>query len=209
MRVNKFYHDYMQARKNAQSRLYRLQKQGYYGYKIPAIPKRITEGSIRRLENLTRSSMIPKMQFYDYETQQSYPGIQGEKIRKSYKVQRPKDATVSNTAGSDILDSHIIDMFLNEIGMYLTNKAFAPGIYRVQSFIDNMISEYGKHQVALALEAERKAGNVQLPRILYKDQVDSFLSGFKMHILDNDLTSADILDAVGFEYVTDDEYEEF
>lgn len=186
-----------------------MQKQGYYGYKIPAIPKRITEGSIRRLENLTRASMIPKMQFYDYETQQSYPGTQGEKIRKTYKVQRPKDATASNTAGSDVFDSYIIDMFLTEIGVYLTNKAFAPGIYRIQSFIDNMISEYGKHQVALALEAERKAGNVQLPRILYQDHVDNFLYGFKMCILDNDLTSADLLDAVGFEYVTDDEYEEF
>ena len=209
MRVNKFYHDYMRARKNAQSRLYRLQKQGYYGYKIPAMPKRITEASIRRLENLTRASMIPKMQFYDYETQQSYPGIQGEKIRKSYKVQRPKEATDKNTAGSDIFDDFIINMFLTEISVYLPYKAFAPGIYRIQSFIDNMISEYGKHQVALALEAERKAGNVQLPRILYKDQVDNFLAGFKMRILDNDLTSADILDAVGFEYVTDDEYEEF
>ena len=50
--------EYRKARRRVQSRIYRLRKKGYdtSRIKLPSIPKRVTEGSIRRLEK----SFTPK-----------------------------------------------------------------------------------------------------------------------------------------------------
>ena len=57
--------EYMRARRNAQARYNRLVNKGY-GFDtnpIPAIPKRITEGSIRRLNQLTAKELREKASY--------------------------------------------------------------------------------------------------------------------------------------------------
>ena len=58
-RNNPLYKEYMRARRNAQSRYYRLKKKGLTFNKnpIPSIPKNITNKSIEKLNQLTREKL--------------------------------------------------------------------------------------------------------------------------------------------------------
>ena len=58
-RNNPLYQEYMRARRNAQSRYYRLKKKGLTFNKnpIPSIPKNITNKSIEKLNQLTREKL--------------------------------------------------------------------------------------------------------------------------------------------------------
>ena len=58
-RNNPLYQEYMRARRNAQSRYYRLKKKGLTFNKnpIPSIPKNITNKSIEKLNQLTRENL--------------------------------------------------------------------------------------------------------------------------------------------------------
>ena len=58
-RNNPLYQEYMRARRNAQSRYYRLKKKGLTFNKnpIPSIPKNITNKSIENLNRLTREKL--------------------------------------------------------------------------------------------------------------------------------------------------------
>ena len=84
--------DYMKARKNAQARYRRLEKKGYSFEEnpIPAIPKKITEGSIRRLNKLTARELREQAEGYYTKYGERYDPVEGYKLerRRTYERQR-------------------------------------------------------------------------------------------------------------------------
>ena len=60
--MNDIKSEYRKARRRVQSRIYRLKKKGYdtSSIKLPSIPKKVTAGSIRRLERSFNSDILKK-----------------------------------------------------------------------------------------------------------------------------------------------------
>lgn len=134
---------YRKERKRVLAARRRLEKQGFLlNSEAPAIPKRITEGSIRALKKITPSSIREKSLFLDYITGEIVEGNRQQTIRKLRKQQKTEfdpdvidiDYTTEIEADGDLKTSIIIDNFRNEVRMI--------GFKEVEDVIFNWMNSY-------------------------------------------------------------------
>ena len=106
--------DYRKERRRLQSLVRSMEKRGYIlpiGV-VPKIPKRITEGSIRRLKALTPNVLYEKSAWKDPVTGSIFTGKQGryyERKRSSAKGARTRKSTSVGTGDWDQGEEEVVD----------------------------------------------------------------------------------------------------
>lgn len=164
--------EYMRQRRRIQAYIRRNEKKGFI-FKtdtLPEIPKRITSGSIRRLEKLTPEKLLQKSKYIDMETGEIIPGKQGKKLiqqeskqrrrarileqaRPQEEIERPQTTAPPESIpnGADI----IISNFRYIIGA-LSDAAYS----LINDWLNEQIAIHGKEAVAIMIEEATEAGAI-------------------------------------------------
>lgn len=125
---------YRKERKRVLAARRRLEKQGFLlNSEAPAIPKRITENSIRKLKKITPSSIREKSLWLDYTTGEVIEGYRRNTIRKLRKEQKT-DINAPTEPEDDLKTAIIIDNFIHEVRMI--------GFKEVEDVIFNWMNFY-------------------------------------------------------------------
>lgn len=130
---------YRKERKRVLATRRRLEKQGFLlNSEAPAIPKRITESSIRKLKKITPSSIREKSLWFDYTTGEVIEGYRRNTIRKLRKEQKTEDDVTDindpTEPEDDLKTAIIIDNFIHEVRMI--------GFKEVEDVIFNWMNFY-------------------------------------------------------------------
>lgn len=116
--------DYMKERKRIQSSFSRLRRMGYIEtgkFNMPAIPKRITEGSIRRLEKINIDKIYDYFEYLDYETGELEPAKKERQRRRSRKGVKRKPKNKKYMSLDEVISGNLLstygysDDFISEI----------------------------------------------------------------------------------------------
>lgn len=158
---------YMKERKRIQNILSRLKKEGYVPTRdiLPPIPKKVTEGSIRRLQKITPSKVRQNSVYLNRET--------GEIIDSS-NISRIKEEQDNRLRNMEY--DYIINNFMEEVRAI--NNLLAEEL--IMSWLDSFMSTSGKEFVAQSLEnAAQKGIRLQVEEYdsltTVKQQVISFI----------------------------------
>lgn len=162
---------YARQRKRIQNALYRAKKHGYQFdvIVIPAIPKRITEASVRRLSKITpeyiRSKAVSK----------TNPVVTTSKKHKleyenEYKIKSLTPST--GVKGSDIFSRIVISNYKAHI------SRFNETAYTIlNNWLNQMISIYGAEDVAVMLERGAEEGHIVTYKIAYdSSKINNYIS---------------------------------
>lgn len=157
------YQEYMRARRNAQSRYYRLKKKGLTFNKnpIPSIPKNITEKSIERLNQLTTEKI--KSKSGGVETK-NLPSIVDKVLNQ---VESEIDRWSPPTYWSDWLKQHKENTVVNPM----------------KNMLNGAIASEGRRAVAMRLEKQASSVIDIVNQLLYGS------GGKGHHVEDDDRTN--------------------
>lgn len=138
---------YRKERKRVLAARRRLEKQGFLlNSEAPAIPKRITENSIRKLKKITPSSIREKSLWLDYTTGEVIEGYRRNTIRKLRKEQKTEydvtDINAPTEPEDDLKTSIIIDNFIHEVRM-IGFKELEDVIFNWMNFYIHMMGRDG------------------------------------------------------------------
>lgn len=144
-RQSELKNEYMKERRRIQSQLRRLTKAGYdVEYKLPAIPKRITPGSVRRLEKVTAAKVRATAFAPDLETGEKI-GYQTFRNRFGGNPSSPKRFTAKRYGLPEVIPQAwemSLDYFQTIIADYQENSR---GL--IQGMIASAINAYGRKEV--------------------------------------------------------------
>lgn len=194
--------EYMKQRKRIQSYLSRYRKLGLeFDNILPKIPKKITEGSIRRLQKITPQKIQEKAIFIDTETGEVIEGKGAKKYAKEFNTQHQEyypsetDIVLNNFADNV---SHFEPMSMYSISNFKTMVARFPNSAEpiITPWINNLISEYGADNVAQMLQDAMADGLMLTFEIAYDN---SLLQNYMADLVDylpevGNFTKDEILD---------------
>ena len=168
--------EYRKARRNLQARVRRLEKKGVMVEPIPAIPKRITRGSINRLNKLTRKKLKEtKVTIkFDVETGEILEEITRTKRKK--KAEKHSELTAETETPEYISYDRITDIIitnvmseLSSVKSYISRPEARNNVDKIEHTINSLISQYGKREVATALNKANAEDKITLP-LMYDDE---------------------------------------
>lgn len=168
--------EYRKARRNLQARVRRLEKKGIMVEPIPAIPKRITRGSINRLNKLTRKKLKEtKVTIkFDVETGEILEEITRTKRKK--KAEKHSELTAETETPEYISYDRITDIIitnvmseLSSVKSYISRPEARNNVDKIEHTINSLISQYGKREVATALNKANAEDKITLP-LMYDDE---------------------------------------
>ena len=142
-RNNPLYQEYMRARRNAQSRYYRLKKKGLTFNKnpIPSIPKNITNKSIEKLNQLTREKLKSRgtssAKRGINRTSTNLPNIVDKVLKQ---VESEIDRWTPPTYWSDWLKQHKENTVINPMKNMLNGAIASEGRRAVAMRLENQAS---------------------------------------------------------------------
>ena len=169
-RTNPLYQEYMRARRNAQSRYYRLKKKGLTFNKnpIPSIPKNITNKSIENLNRLTREKLKSRATSSakrgSNRTSINLPSIVDKVLNQ---VESEIDRWSPPTYWSDWLKQHKENTVVNPM----------------KNMLNGAISSEGRRAVAMRLEKQASSVIDIVNQLLYGS------GGKGHHVEDDDRTN--------------------
>ena len=169
-RNNPLYQEYMRARRNAQSRYYRLKKKGLTFNKnpIPSIPKNITNKSIEKLNQLTRvklkSRATSSAKRGSNRTSINLPSIVDKVLNQ---VESEIDRWSPPTYWSDWLKQHKENTVINPM----------------KNMLNGAIASEGRRAVAMRLEKQASSVIDIVNQLLYGS------GGKGHHVEDDDRTN--------------------
>lgn len=144
---------YRQVRSRLMSQARRLEKMGFSGAreKIPSIPKKITEGSIRRLEKLAKDKYRGLKEGLTTEKGETVREVEYERRKESArKAKESRQRYVDEDTGEIMTKSqyaeNVIENYYDELGDY--NDAFSN---YMRNYIDELIQRYGRWDVAVMI----------------------------------------------------------
>lgn len=194
--------EYMKQRKRIQSYLSRYRKIGLeFDNVLPKIPKKITEGSIRRLQKITPQKIQEKAIFIDTETGEVIEVKGAKKYAKEFNTQHqeyyPSETDiVLNNFASNV--SHFEPMSMYSISNFKSMVARFPNSAEpiITPWINNLISEYGADNVAQMLQDAMADGLMLTFEIAYDN---SLLQNYMADLVDylpevGNFTKDEILD---------------
>lgn len=158
--------EYRKNRRRIQRAIMDLTKRGYEVPEniLPSIPKRVTEGSVRRLQKITKNVLYKKSIVIDYETGEIIPGLKAKEIEAAVKRERRKAERELRKAEPVVVEPYskelpqyadiIISGFKYTIESHFPNSA-GPIIIR---WLNNLITRYDKNDVADMLESAANKG---------------------------------------------------
>lgn len=172
-RNNPLYQEYMRARRNAQSRYYRLKKKGLTFNKnpIPSIPKNITEKSINRLNKLNTEKLkskatknLPNIEELKSKSTKNLPNIVDKVLSQ---VENEIDRWSPPTYWSDWLKQHKENTVVNPM----------------KNMLNGAIASEGRRAVAMRLEKQASSVIDIVNQLLYGS------GGKGHHVEDDDRTN--------------------
>ena len=169
-RNNPLYQEYMRARRNAQSRYYRLKKKGLTFNKnpIPSIPKNITNKSIERVNQLTteklKSRATSSAKRGSNRTSINLPNIVDKVLNQ---VESELDRWSPPTYWSDWLKQHKENTVINPM----------------KNMLNGAIASEGRRAVAMRLEKQASSVIDIVNQLLYGS------GGKGHHVEDDDRTN--------------------
>ena len=169
-RNSPLYQEYMRARRNAQSRYYRLKKKGLTFNKnpIPSIPKNITNKSIEKLNQLTREKLKSRATSSakrgSNRTSINLPSIVDKVLNQ---VESEIDRWTPPTYWSDWLKQHKENTVINPM----------------KNMLNGAIASEGRRAVAMRLEKQASSVIDIVNQLLYGS------GGKGHHVEDDDRTN--------------------
>lgn len=154
---------YRQVRSRLLSQARRLEKMGFSGAreKIPSIPKKITEGSIRRLEKLSKDKHRGLKEGLTNQKGESVREVEYERRKESArKAKESRERYIDEDTGEIMTKSryaeNVIENYYDELSDY--NDAFSN---YMREYIDELRSRYSDWDVATMIN--RMADDGVLP----------------------------------------------
>lgn len=173
--------EYMRERRRIQSWLRRAASRGFETqYKLPAIPKRITEASVRRLAKITPEYLYNKSIWVSPQTGEIFERQEAKKAQRQF-ARHPKEKTpeIKVEAPKPEELPHFSDIVLSNIESEITNwqakSYWTPALTQVkekeknkaQRILQGAIDKLGREQVARNCEANAFELNDIIANILY------------------------------------------
>lgn len=173
--------EYMRERRRIQSWLRRATGRGFETqYKLPAIPKRITEASVRRLAKITAEYLYNKSVWVNPQTGEIFEGQEAKKAQRQF-VRQPKEKTPEIKVEIPKPEElpHFSDIALanleSEISGWQAKEYWTPGLMqakerernKAQRILQGAINKLGREQVARNCEANAFELNDIIANILY------------------------------------------
>lgn len=167
-KISKTVQEYRKQRKRIQSTISRLRKKGYFPAIniLPDIPKKITKGSVRRLQKIDIEYIYKKSVFLDVETGELLEGRQPSSKRKSKaKTDQQKERY------ADFTDM-VIREYIRQISRFPAKIAEI-----VLGKLDEAIKKNGKDAVAYALQYKNESLSEYLNNVaLFGDSIQAILA---------------------------------
>lgn len=182
--------EYIKQERRIKSFVRRATKRGFIFPEnvIPERPKRITQKAIERLREMTAPSLYKEAQYVEPSTGEVVSGYQGRKSErrraarkgrrkgKTYKGTRyeqygmPEEPTSPKpylaTETPDVYSDAVIKNFKRILAQF---NAKGAGV--LSEWIDHLIKNFGKHEVAIMLEAGAQMGLVITYDVVYAEQL--------------------------------------
>ena len=204
--------EYKKARKNALNRLSYYRTQGYdvSSVKIPDIPKRITSGSIKKLEKVNadyirkNSKVVSSVNFITGEPENVISGEDYYKIKKTYKKKdkKPKkkkenpnvigggddfggDDTGVIGGGDDFGYPHILDLMSDKIEGMIAN--YNIGNSNFASMLRNWLDNANMNELTDRLSNLPEGVLVDLDKDLYYVSIGRAPKGYGIEAIHNAL----------------------
>lgn len=168
--------EYMRERRRIQSWLRHAAARGFETqYKLPAIPKRITQASINRLAKITPEYLYKKSVWVSPETGEIFEGQKAKKAQRKF-VRQPKQKPQKQQS---VEFPKITDVVLRNVEEQIANwqakEYWAPGLKKAkeseknkaQRILQGAIDKLGREQVARNLEANAFEVNQLIDEILW------------------------------------------
>lgn len=157
--------EYRKQRRRIQNLTSSYRRKGYdVQFELPAIPKRITEASIRRLRNITPKTVQAKTFGIDVETGEQISYYRGQQQRRVMARRIKKTISVSPMPVPS-MSNVIINSFRYQISQY------PPSAFLLASrWLDAQIATNGTEEVAKMLQKGADEGLWLTPKEAYKDE---------------------------------------
>lgn len=168
-KLNKVDQQYRKERRRVQQFIRRANKRGYqFTVEIPKIPKRITLGSVRRLQRLTPEYLYKKS-LYGGEASfgEVVSGTEGRKLEKKLATERMK--TTKRMTKERVNEDKD---FFSKVVISNFQAHYSKFNERVSGLLDewlaNIISKYGYHDTAVMLEEGARKGVILTYQVAYE-----------------------------------------
>ena len=187
---------YRKQRRRIQNLISSYRRKGYdVQFEIPAIPKRITEASIRRLRNITPKTVQAKTFGIDVETGEQISYYRGQQQRRAMARRIKKTFSVSPMPVPS-MSNVIINSFRDQISQYPPSAFLL-----VSRWLDAQIATNGAEEVAKMLQKGADEDLWLTPKEAYKDEnIKMMINGMM------DFIGFDALEKREFMESIDDEY---
>lgn len=172
--------EYRKQRHRIQHLIASYRRKGYdVHFELPAIPKRITQASVRRLAKITPETVRKKTYGIDYETgeQISYYRAQSPRRLLKQKERQAKKSTQTKQKTTQVgilkASTVIIRSFRYQISQYPPSAFLL-----VSRWLDAQIETFGAEAVSRMLQQGADAGLWLTPKEAYKEEnVKMMLNG--------------------------------
>ena len=201
--------EYRKQRRRVQNLIASYRRKGYdVQFELPAIPKKITQASTRRLAKITPKTVQEKTYGIDYETgeQISYYRAQSNRRLLKKKQHQTKKAaqTKQETTQVEVLKAStvIIRAFRYQISQYPPSAFLL-----VSRWLDAQIETYGAEAVSRMLQQGADAGLWLTPKEAYKEEnVKMMLNGMMDFIGLDAQEKQKFMESIDEEFSTWEEY---
>ena len=174
-KVSKTVQEYRKQRKRIQSTISRLRKKGYFPAinSLPDIPKKITQGSVRRLQKIDIEYIYKKSVFLDVETGELIEGRKPKrKAKEKNNTKNKKEKTGQQKERYADFTDMVIREYINQISRF--PKKVAEIVMRK---LDEAIKKSGKDNVAYALQYKNENLSEYLNNVaLFGDSIQAILA---------------------------------
>lgn len=201
--------EYRKQRRRLQNLIASYRRKGYdVQFELPAIPKKITQASVRRLTKIKPKTVQEKTYGIDYETgeQISYYRAQAQRRILKQKERQTKKPTQAKqkTTQAEILKAStvIIRSFRYQISQYPPSAFLL-----VSRWLDAQIETYGAEAVSRMLQQGADAGLWLTPKEAYKEEnVKMMLNGMMDFIGLDAQEKQEFMESIDEEFSTWGEY---
>lgn len=176
-KVSKTVQEYRKQRKRIQSTINRLRKEGYFPAIniLPDIPKKITQGSVRRLQKIDIEYIYKKSVFLDVETGELIEGRKPKRKRKAKEKTNTKNKNEKTDQQKERY-ADFTDMVIREYKLQIS-KFPAKVAEIILRKLDEAIQKSGKDNVAYALQYKNESLSEYLNNVaLFGDSIQAILA---------------------------------
>lgn len=200
---SKLQSEYRKQRRRVQNLIASYRRKGYdVQFELPAIPKKITQASVRRLAKIKPETVQEKTYGIDYETgeQISYYRAQSQRRllkQKERQTKKPKQTKQKTTQVEALKASTvIIRSFRYQISQY------PPTAFLIVSrWLDEQIEAYGAEAVSRMLQQGADAGLWLTPKETYnKENIKMMMNGMMDYMGLDEETKKRFIEAIDEEF---------